>query len=194
MFSKDQANRSKILQTVQILTDSKLFMITVFAFLTALSAQIAIPTKPIPFTLQTLLVLLSGAFLGARYGAYSQFLYLFMGIIGLPVFAQIPDAPLGLSRIFGPTGGYLLTFPIAAFVTGYLVERKRNYWSIVASMFIGEIIIVLGGILHLTAFYTGNLSESIKYGASIFSVWMVVKVFIATSVYTGISGLKGLSK
>lgn len=194
MFSKDQANRSKILQTMQILTDSKLFLITVFAFLTALSAQIAIPTKPIPFTLQTLLVLLSGAFLGARYGAYSQFLYLSMGIIGLPVFAQIPDAPLGLTRIFGPTGGYLLSFPIAAFVTGYLIERKRNYWSIVASMFIGEIIIVLGGVLHLTAFYTGNLSESIKFGASIFSVWMVVKVFIATSVYTGISGLKGLSK
>jgi biotin transport system substrate-specific component len=168
-------------------------LITVFAILTALSAQITIPTKPVPFTLQTLLVLLSGALLGARYGAYSQILYLSMGIIGLPVFAQIPDAPLGLSRIIGPTGGYLLSFPAAAFVTGYLIERKRNYWSVVASMFIGEIIIVLAGVLHLTVFYTANFGESIKYGASIFSVWMVVKVFIATYVYTGISGIKRIS-
>jgi len=190
MISKDQASQSKILQTMQILSSSKIFWITAFAIITALSAQVAIPAKPVPFTLQTLVVLLSGAFLGSRNGAYSQFLYLSMGIIGLPVFAQIPDAPLGFARIFGPTGGYLLAFPIAAFLVGFLIERRKNYWSIVASMFIGELVIVSIGVLHLTAFYTKNFEEALKVGAAVFSIWMVVKVFIAASVYMGISGIK----
>jgi len=190
MLSKDQAHQSKVLQTLQVISGSKIFWITAFAILTALAAQVAIPVKPIPFTLQTLLVLLSGAILGARNGAYSQFLYLFMGIIGLPIFAQIPDAPLGISRIFGPTGGYLLAFPIAAYLVGFLIEKRKNYWSIVASMFIGELTIVLFGVLHLTAFYTQNLDEALEVGAAIFSIWMVVKVFIAASVYLGISGVK----
>ncbi|NWF90727.1 MAG: biotin transporter BioY, partial [Ignavibacteriaceae bacterium] len=181
---KDVVNRSKSLQIWQIVSESKLFWISFFAVLTALAAQITIPTKPIPFTLQTLFVILSGAVLGARNGAISQLLYLTLGIIGLPVFAQIPDAPIGLARLFGPTGGYLLAFPAAAFITGYLLDRKRNYWSVVASMFIGEIVILFIGVLHLTFFYTGNFEEAIKYGASIFTVWMAVKVFIATLVYT----------
>ncbi len=150
MLSKDQAHHSKVLQLVQNLSGSQIFWISAFAVLTAISAQIAIPSKPVPFTLQTLLVLLSGAFLGSRNGAYSQFLYLFMGIIGLPVFAQIPDAPLGFARIIGPTGGYLLAFPVAAFIVGFLIERGKNYWSIVASMFIGELIIIFLGVSFLS--------------------------------------------
>lgn len=188
MISKDQAGQNKTVQTLQILTGSKIFWVTAFAILTALSAQIAVPVKPVPFTLQTLLVLLSGAFLGSKNGAYSQFLYLAMGIVGLPVFAQIPDAPLGFARIIGPTGGYLLAFPIAAFLVGYLIERRKTYFSVVASMFIGEIVIVLLGVLHLRTFYTQSFEEALKVGAAIFSIWMVVKVFIATSVFMGISG------
>ena len=189
MISKEQVSHSKILQTLQILSGSKIFWITAFAILTALSAQVAIPAKPVPFTLQTLLVLLSGAFLGSRNGAYSQFLYLLMGIVGLPVFAQIPDAPLGFSRIIGPTGGYLLAFPIAAYLVGFLIEKRKNYWSIVASMFIGEIVIVFLGVIYLTALYTNNFEEALKVGAAIFSIWMVAKVFIAASIFTGISGI-----
>ena len=190
MISKDQVSQSKILQSIQILSSSKIFWITAFAIITALSAQVAIPAKPVPFTLQTLVVLLSGAFLGSRNGAYSQLLYLSMGIIGLPVFAQIPDAPLGFARIIGPTGGYLLAFPIAAFLVGFLIEKRKNYWSIVASMFIGELVIVALGVLHLTVFYTKNFEEALKVGAAVFSIWMAVKVFIAASIYMGISGIK----
>lgn len=184
MLSKDQAHQSKTFQVLQILSASKIFWIIVFAILTAFAAQVAIPTKPVPFTLQTLFVLLSGALLGSRNGAYSQLLYLALGMIGLPVFAQVPEAPLGIGRIIGPTGGYLMAFPIAAFIVGLLIERRKNYWSIAASMFIGEILIVFLGILHLTVFYTKNFEESLKVGAAIFSIWMVIKVFIAASIYT----------
>lgn len=190
MISKEQAHQSKIWQLVQALSNSKIFWISAFAILTAISAQIAIPTKPVPFTLQTMLVLLSGAFLGSRNGAYSQMLYLFLGVIGLPVFAQVPDAPLGFARIIGPTGGYLIAFPVAAFLVGYLIEKKNNYFIVVLSMFLAEVVIISSGVLHLSAFYTKNLSDALKIGAAIFSLWMVVKVFIAASVYFGISSLK----
>lgn len=190
MISKEQAHQSKIWQLVQALSNSKIFWISAFAILTAISAQIAIPTKPVPFTLQTMLVLLSGAFLGSRNGAYGQMLYLFLGVIGLPVFAQVPDAPLGFARIIGPTGGYLIAFPVAAFLVGYLIEKKNNYFMVVLSMFLAEVVIISSGVLHLSAFYTKNLSDALKIGAAVFSLWMVVKVFIAASIYLGISSIK----
>ena len=190
MISKEQAHQSKIWQLVQALSNSKIFWISAFAILTAISAQIAIPTKPVPFTLQTMLVLLSGAFLGSRNGAYSQMLYLFLGVIGLPVFAQVPDAPLGFARIIGPTGGYLIAFPVAAFLVGYFIENKNNYFMVVLSMFLAEVVIISSGVLHLSAFYTKNLFDALKIGAAVFSLWMVVKVFIAASIYFGISSIK----
>ena len=190
MIIKEQVRQYNSIQTIRILARTRIFWIVIFAVLTALSAQIAVPTKPIPFTIQTLLVLLSGAFLGSRDGAYSQFLYLSLGIIGLPVFAQFPDAPLGIARIFGPTGGYLLAFPVAAFLVGFLIERGKNYWSVVASMFIGEITIILFGVLFLTAFYTFNFEESVKVGATLFSVWMAIKVLIAVTIYNGFSAIQ----
>jgi len=70
------------------IASSKLFGIISFTMLTAIAAQFTIPAKPVPFTLQTVMVVLAGAFLGARYGAFSQILYLTAGSIGLPIFAQ----------------------------------------------------------------------------------------------------------
>src|SRR3989339_1178484 len=88
-----------------------------FAALTAAVSPIKIPLgfTPVPITLQTLMVLLSGAMLGARYGALSQFLYLVLGAAGLPVFA---GGSGGIASLFGPTGGYLFSYPIAAFIVG----------------------------------------------------------------------------
>jgi len=137
-----------------------------------------------------MIVLLSGAFLGAKNGAYSQFLYLLLGILGLPVFAQVPDAPLGFARIIGPTGGYLLAFPAASFLVGYLIEKKKNYYFVVFSMLLAEILILSIGVMHLAAFYTKNMLEAVKVGAAVFSVWMIVKVFISASVYYGFSFLR----
>lgn len=190
MLINNQASNSKFITYLITISNSKVFLIFAFAILTSIAAQIAVPTKPIPFTLQTMIVLLAGAFLGAKNGAISQFLYLGMGIIGLPVFAQVPDAPIGFARIIGPTGGYLLAFPAAAFLVGYLVENKKSYYNVVIAMFLAEILIISFGVLHLAAFYTKNLLEAIKVGAAVFSIWMVVKVFIAASIYQGFSFIK----
>ena len=102
---QENVNKNVIDRYLSLAFASQLFWIVVFLILTALAAQITVPVQPVPFTLQTFIVLLAGAFLGARNGALSQILYLMMGIIGLPVFAQVPDGLFGVARIFGPTGG-----------------------------------------------------------------------------------------
>lgn len=162
---------------------SKLFGIISFAFVTAIAAQIAIPVQPVPFTFQTVAIVLAGAFLGAKNGFYSQVLYLALGSIGLPVFAQVPGSSIGLAVILGPTGGYLLAFPLAAFLTGFIIERKRTYFTVAAAMFAANVLIIALGVLQLEIFFIRNISESIKYGAAIFSLWTVIKVLISVNIY-----------
>ncbi len=95
-----------------------------FAALTGAVAwfKIPLPFTPVPITLQTLAVLLSGAMLGPYYGALSMIIYLVVGAIGLPVFA---GGSSGVGALLGPTGGYLFSYPLAAFVIGKMLE-KRN--------------------------------------------------------------------
>ena len=99
--------------------------VLVFSLLTALSAYVAVPlgVTPVPMTLQTLVVLLAGAFLGPVAGAASQLLYLGMGVAGIPVFAM---GGAGLPWLFGPTGGYLMAFPLAAALTGWIAGHERG--------------------------------------------------------------------
>lgn len=121
--------------------------------LTALMAQIAIPLPftPVPITGQTFGVLLTGAILGSRRGALSMALYLLEGVSGLPVFAGGASGP---ERLLGPTGGYLLGFVAAAWVTGYLCERgwDRRVLSAALAMGIGNGVIYLFGLPWLACF------------------------------------------
>ena len=181
---------SKSLTLSQLLTsvkESKLFWVVSFSILTVISAQISIPIKPVPFTLQTMVVLLAGAFLGAKNGAYSQVLYIFLGAIGLPVFAQTADGTMGFARLIGPTGGYLLAFPIAAYLVGYLTEKNQKYFTVIISMFVAELVVIAFGTLYLYAAYLHNFVDAVKAGAAIFTVWMVVKVFAAATIYFGVA-------
>ena len=99
--------------------------VLVFAALTALGAHIAVPLgfTPVPMTLQTLFVLLAGLFLGPAAGAASQLLYLGLGLAGVPVFAM---GAAGLPWLFGPTGGYLMAFPAAAALAGWIAGGNRH--------------------------------------------------------------------
>ncbi|MCH7769593.1 MAG: biotin transporter BioY [Bacteroidetes bacterium] len=187
MTTKLNVKSNTIVNLFLLLRTSQVFWILSFTFLTAVAAQITIPVQPIPFTLQTMMVLLAGALLGAKNGAYSQLIYLSLGAIGLPIFAHTPDGLYGFARLLGPTGGYLLTFPAAAFLVGYLVQKNKNYISVVISMFAGNLFIIISGTLFLNIFYLQNLSDAVTVGAAIFSIWMVVKVFTAASIYFSIA-------
>ena len=174
-------------QLISSVKESTIFWVLSFSILTAISAQISIPIKPVPFTLQTVIVLLAGAFLGAKNGAYSQLIYIFLGAIGLPIFAQTADGTMGFARLIGPTGGYLLAFPVAAYLVGLLTEKNKKYLTVIISMFAAELVVIAFGTLYLYAAYLHNFVDAIKVGAAIFTVWMVVKVFAAATIYFALS-------
>lgn len=158
--------------------------ILLFAALTALGAQIQIPHQPIPFTLQTFFVLLSGAFLGARNGFIAQLFYIGTGAVGLPVFT---GASFGLVKLFGLTGGYLISFPIAAALVGYLVTIHKGYvWTII-SMFLGLIVVFTFGSLYLNFIAIHNIQQAIISGFLIFSWWDILKLSAAAAIYNEFS-------
>jgi len=123
------------------------------SIVTALAAQIAIPLpwSPVPITGQTFAVLLCGATLGARRAFLAQLLYLAEGAVGLPVFA---GGALGIAKLLGPTGGYLLAFPFAAAVTGLLAERgwDRHFSTMLVAMLLGSSVIFGLGLIGLLRF------------------------------------------
>ncbi len=118
--------------------------------LTAASAQFTLPMPltDVPFSLVPMAVLLSGAVLGSRLGAAAQALYLLLGVTGLHVFAPDPRLPVGALRLVGPTGGYLLAYPLAAFVAGWLSERgwDRRYLTSIVALAAGLAVIYAGGL------------------------------------------------
>lgn len=158
--------------------------ISLFAALTALGAQVEIPNSPVPFTLQTFFVLLSGAFLGTRNGFIAQGLYLAVGALGLPVFS---GASFGLARILGFTGGYLLSFPVAAALVGYLVGLRRGYLWTLGAMFAALLIIFSVGTLYLYAVSPYSFPQAFGAGFLIFSWWDILKLAGAAAIYNELS-------
>jgi biotin transport system substrate-specific component len=130
-----------------------LLLIAGGSLLVAALAQVRLPLPftPVPLTGQTLGVLLVGAALGSRRGAASLGLYLALGLLGLPVFTGWGS---GLAHLAGPTGGYLLGFILAAFVVGWLCERKldRRWTTAIIPFLAGEILIYLCGLSWLAVF------------------------------------------
>lgn len=175
------------------------FWIGTFALLTAIGAQIEIPHYPVPYTLQTFFVLLAGGLLGRRNGFLSMLSYLLIGAAGLPVFSGFTS---GLPRLLGPTGGYLLGFPVAAYLIGTLIamrpERIRHadgmiktflaeYGWAVGSMSVGLVMIFFLGTLQLNVVYFHNWTSSFGSGFLIFSWWDVLKLAAAAAIWKELS-------
>ncbi len=152
-----------------------------FAATMALAAQIAIPIPgtPVPFTLQPLAVVLAGMCLGPVAGAVSMVLYLFAGILGLPVFAPI-GAP-GVLRLIGPTGGYLLAAPAAAAIAGLMARRFPAFGGRLLAAFLGIATLYLGGVAQL-ALLTGSLERATAMGTAPFILADLCKVAVAAIV------------
>jgi biotin transport system substrate-specific component len=146
--------------------------------LTAAAAQLSfpLPFTPVPFTIQPMIVLVGAAALGSRLGALSQILYLTLGVMGLPVFAFSPELPQGVARLMGPTGGYLMAYPIAAFLTGLLAERglDRRYFTSILAMSAGLSVIFAGGVLWIARL--AGMETALATGLYPFVVVDVIKV------------------
>ncbi len=164
-------------------------LVAVGAALTAVAAQVSIPAYPVPFTLQTLVVLLVGATLGSRRGVLSLGLYALAGLAGVPVFAPKADGShvVGVDALVGPTAGFIFGFVVAAFLVGLLAERKwsSNVLKTFVAFVVGSTTIYLIGIpvLASTAF-KGDLTAAVTYMVP-FMVWDVVKAVIAAGMLPG---------
>lgn len=164
--------------------------------LTAIAAQVSIPLPftPVPFTFQPMVVLVGAAALGSRLGMSSQIVYLALGIAGLPMFAASPTLPQGAARLLGPTGGYLMAYPLAAFVAGWLAERgfDRRYLTAVVAMICGLAVVFAGGLSWL-AFFTRpavGIAAAVRVGFTPFIAADLLKLLAAAAVMPGMWWLK----
>lgn len=162
--------------------------VVLFVALTATAAQVSIPLPftPVPLTLQPMVVLLGGAVLGPWLGMSAQILYLLLGIAGLPVFAASPVLPQGAFRLIGPTGGYLMSYPFAAFIAGSLAERglDRRYFTSLLSMACGLAVIFTCGVMWLgfLARPAVGLAAALRAGLYPFLPLDVFKLLVASGV------------
>ncbi|HEY6507018.1 MAG TPA: biotin transporter BioY [Vicinamibacterales bacterium] len=172
------------------------------AALTAAAAQFSIhlPFTQVPVTFQPIVVLLGGLALGARLGAYSQCLYLAAGIAGLPVFASSALLPPGALRLLGPTGGYLMAYPAAAFVVGVCADRGmgRRWATAAVAMLLGLVVIYAGGTLWLAYFArlggasaATGLTAAFATGVAPFALADAAKVAIAAGAVPALWRLVG---
>jgi biotin transport system substrate-specific component len=156
--------------------------------LLALCAHIAIPLPwtPVPITGQTFGVLLVAVLLGARRGAMTLGLYLLEGIAGLPVFQ--PYGLPGAARFVGPTAGFLLAYPAAAFFTGWLVERGASKAAplLAGALLCGETVIFAGGCAWLaTAMHLG-WNTAFRQGALPFLPGEIIKLALVVAAVRGV--------
>ena len=157
-------------------------LVVLASLLTAAAAQaeIRLPWTPVPITGQTFAVLLSGVVLGSRRAFLAQMLYLLEGACGLPFFS---GGAAGFAILAGPTGGYLVAFPFAAQLTGFLAERAwdRKPLTMFAAMLLGSTVIFALGLAQLSRFVpAGSL---IATGLAPFVVGDVVKSALAAAVF-----------
>lgn len=153
----------------------------------ALCAQVSfpLPFSPVPVTGQTFAVLLLGATFGARRSAAALALYLAEGAAGLPVFA--PAGLPGAARFLGPTGGYLLAYPAAAFLLGWLLERshrpgiRRPWWSWLIAVLAAEAVIFGLGVAWLRQVNQLSWAQGFQLGLLPFIPGEVLKVVLLTA-------------
>ncbi len=157
---------------------------SLLAALTAVGAYLSIPIGPVPIVLQSLFILLAGVLLGRTWGTASVGIYLLAGAFGLPVFA---GGAGGIGRFFGPTGGYLVGFLPAVYITGLISEiRKKNILMDVFAMTCGSVLIYAFGISWLMVLTGMELNKAVAVGMLPFLPGDALKIasaaFIARSV------------
>jgi len=177
------------IKKIQINKILKIFFISILGtLLLTISAKIKIPFYPVPMTMQTFMVLFFGIAFGYRIGLFIVSLYLFEGILGLPVFANSPEKGVGLVYFTGPTMGYLIGFLISVFLIGF-VELKKNYLSNFIKVLFSVSFIYLFGLLWL-GILIGWDKPIFKFGAQPFLLAELFKITLLVILIPYIQKLK----
>jgi biotin transport system substrate-specific component len=185
--------RNAILPRTGLLTDA--LLIAGGAGLIAASAQVSfkLPFTPVPITGQTFSVLLVGAALGTMRGGASAFLYVLAGLL-FPIYA--PHTGYGWSTITSASGGYLVSYPFVAALTGWLAERRwdRKFSSAVGAMLTGNVVIYLFGLPWLAVVLNTNLEKTFELGLYPFVPGDTFKLYLAAAALPGAWKLVGAAK
>ncbi len=132
----------------------------IFTALTAVGAFVSIPIGPVPITLQSFFVLLSGVILGSKKAMFSQITYLLLGLIGFPIFAGFSG---GLQTIFKPSFGFIIGYVVVAYIVGRLTEeRELSYGNLAFATGVGSIVLYAIGIPYM--YYVLNIMLNSNFG------------------------------
>lgn len=160
-------------------------MIALFTALIAVCTMVTIPIPPVPFTLQTLAVFLAGGLLGAKRGTISVFIYILLGTIGIPVFANFKG---GFSALIGPTGGYIIGFLATALIVGLAYDKfGSKLWVMAVSMAIGLLACYIFGTVWFIIVYNQtkggmDLLKALSICVTPFLAFDAVKIIVAAIV------------
>ena len=163
-----------------------LCMMGIFTAVIAVMSQIMIPMPyGVPMTLQTLAIPMAGIMLGSKKGTLATIIYMLVGAVGVPVFAGFAG---GLGIVFGPTGGFIMSFPILAFAAGIGAE-KNNKWSIWIGLVAGVIINYICGVIYFSLYTSNDLITSFTACVLLFIPTDIVKIITAGMLCTKIRRL-----
>ncbi len=155
----------------------------------SVAAQISIPIKPVPFTLQTMLILIAGLTLGSRKGGITVLIYVLVGCIGLPVFAGFTG---GVGVLFMPSGGFIMSFPLMAFVTGLFDEMfSKKVYSYVGC-FIGSALNFAVGCGFFMYIMEKDLITALKLVVFPFVITNIIQIIFAVEISNFIKKVKKL--
>jgi len=167
-----------------------IFIALVSSIILAISSKIKIPFYPVPMTMQTLVVLMIGIAFGWKLGLATISLYLFEGMVGLPVFSGTPEKGIGLIYFTGPTMGYLIGFLVAVYISGKFVYDKNLIKNFLKLLFATSFIYILGML------WLGSLIGWDKpiflLGAKPFLLAELFKIIIATIAVSQIKKIRKL--
>lgn len=151
----------------------------------ALCARVSLPLPftPVPLTLQNFAVLVVGMMLGSRRGFAALALYLIEGASGMPVFS--PTGPGGMLTLLGPSGGFLMAYPLVAGLAGWITERgKMSFARAAGAGVLAEIVLFAAGIGWLVVL-THSFSQAVRFGLYAFVFAEVIKVMLAAAIAQG---------
>ena len=180
----DGRHAGALAPTGRWLAGRRAFAVGVAALVVAASAQVTVPVpmSPVPMTLQPLAVIAVGGLLGAGLGTLALLLYIGLGLLGLPVFA---GGSGGLLHVLGPTGGYLLAFPVAAALTGRIAGDARSVWRVLLGCALAMVVIHAGGTAQL-ALLGGDAGAALRVGFVPFLTGDLLKIGLAAAVILGL--------
>lgn len=168
------------------LTTKELIICSLFASITAILSQVSIPLPftTVPLTMQLFAVALCGFLLGPKMGFVSQMVYVLIGVIGIPVFAQMNG---GIGAIVGPTGGFILSFPIVAAIMGYFSSEYKSKPIAYIGLLIGLVVSYIIGTIQFSLIMKVSLAESIILCVVPFIIVDLLKLSLVVIVGTVIS-------